>query len=148
MIDAADPALYQRPKSFQRVNVHVALNINFRRVMDALVLKTQPLERIVNSGLIGIDSRTRQYPLDDVWQYRSLGSIGDDTGNYPSATFHRAPYWLLPYRSTTGTKPLIGVLVLFLSAHESFIGFDSSNQIADIFLEHRAYLLNIRHAVL
>ena len=57
-------------------------------------------------------------------QHRSLSSIGYDASDYPSATLHRAPHWLLTDRAATRAKSLVGVLVLFFSAHESFVGFD------------------------
>ena len=63
MINSADPTLYERPEAFQRVNVHVALDIDFRGVMDALVSEAHPGKRIVNCGFVGVDRRARHEPL-------------------------------------------------------------------------------------
>ncbi len=143
MIDSANSVLCRTPEAFNGVDVRIARDKDFSRVIDPLVLIAHRLQRIVRNIFIGKHRAMRHCPFDDVRHQCCALSVGNDLRDDPSFAFDYAENGSLTSPASPEMLALTRMLVLFEATIKAFIHLDFAGQLWTVvtFVQHRANLL-------
>src|SRR5580765_2278046 len=93
MIHAANPALNERPETFNGVGVAIPAHVDPFRMANALVMVSGLSKHVVNRKLVSVDRGRWQNALDHVRHYLCAGSVFNRDGHDFSATLNHSEYW-------------------------------------------------------
>lgn len=121
VIDARDTALNEAPKTFNRVRMNIAHNIDSGRVQDAVVNISDAAKGFVRQEFVGVNCRSLLYGFFHNWKYGSALDVGYDNGPDVSFALRHSDNRSLAFRSATSGaltfSPKVRLVNLYLSSH-------------------------------